>query len=275
MKCLKIVVGVASVLLASTNVHAGEFSAKLGALAAFSPDYQGSDDYQFGGLPYVSLGWKADTVVPKGGTGLQLGLHDASLEFPRGIDFGLAKLYRPEGLYRANLGFAYNMGRDEDDNTALNGMGEIGGHALATVGLSFKPNESGWGYAISYTGDLSNETDGATVDGKISYAYPLSKQVMVSVTGDLVWANQDHMQSYFGVSTAQAVSSSNARFDADSGIKSAGLGVSANWMISENWMAISNLKYQRLMNDAADSPLVTDQGSADQVSASVGLIYAF
>lgn len=275
MKCLNLVAGVMSAILVSAPAFAGEFSTKVGIFSSFSSDYEGSDDYEAGAFPFLSFGWQADPVIPAGGTGLQLGLHDITFSLPGTLDMGLAKLYRPEGTYRANLGFAYNMGRDQDDNSALSGMGDIDGHALATLGMSFKSKSSGWSYGVSYTGDISDETDGATIDGKLGYAYPINKQLISSVSSSLSWANQDHMQSYFGVSSAQASRSSNTKFDADSGLKSADLGVGLTWLITENWAANSRVNYTRLLNDAADSRLVDVEGSADQFSVAIGLIYTF
>jgi outer membrane protein len=275
MKTVNCFVVAVAAMLISAPVQAGEYSVKLGAFMSASPDYEGSDDMQFGGLPFLSLSWESDPVVPKGGTGLQLGMHDVMLDLPGSIDMGIAKLYRPEGVYRANIAAAYNGGRDQDDNDALNGMGNIDGHAVATIGLNFEAKDSGWQYGVSYSRDLNDETEGTTIDGQLGYGFPLSKTLILSNTGNITWADENHMQSYFGVSSAQASASSNAQFTADSGIKSVGIEIKLNWMISKNWMTSGGISYTRLMNDAADSPLVKKQGSANQFAASLALIYAF
>lgn len=64
----------------------GTFSATLGAAASFSPDYEGSDDYGVGGIPFLSLGWHTKPDVPSGGSGLQFGLHDAKLNLPGSLE---------------------------------------------------------------------------------------------------------------------------------------------------------------------------------------------
>jgi len=257
------------------KAEAGKYSATLGAGVSVSPDYEGSDDYKVRGMPFISLGWKADADMPEDGTDFQLGLHDVTLKMPGSLEVGVGRLYRPEGMYRFNLGLKYNRGRNQDNNQALDGMGDIDGHMLAKAGISFKTKGPGWRYSLSYSQDLSNETDGSTVDGELGYFRQLGKKLSLTPYASASWADQDHMQSYFGVSQAQAVTSSNAQFDADSGIKSVGLGVKLNWKISGDWKLKNTLGYIRLTNDAADSPLVKSEGSADQFRLRTALVYTF
>ncbi len=241
----------------------------------FRANYIGSDDYDVGGMPFIGLGWKSTPVVPAGGTGLQLGMHDITLNIPRGVEIGIAKFYRPEGLYRAHIGLSYNKGRDQDDNTVLNGMGDIDGHGIGTLGINFKAKESGLLYGLKFTQDLSNETDGSIVDGKLGFAFPLGKELMLSTFATASWADDDYMQSYFGVSQSQSVTSSNAQFNAGSGFQSVGLSAELGWKINENWMLKNDLSYVRLTNDVADSPLVKDQGTANQFKVMIALAYDF
>ena len=257
------------------KAQAGEYFATLGAGGFLSPDYEGSDDFKVRGTPVVVLGWKADAVTPKGGTGIQLGLHDIALKVPGKLDVGLARLYRPEGLYRLNFGLAYKGGRDEDNNQALEGMGDIDGHVLAKAGISFRTKGPGWRYSVNFLQDVSGETDGSSVDGELGYFRPLGKKLFLTPFASISWADQDYMQSYFGVSPEQAGTSSNAQFDADSGIKSVGLGVKLNWKIKGNWKLNNTLRYVRLTGDAADSPLVETEGSANQFSVKTALVYTF
>lgn len=250
----------------------GTYFAALGAGASFSPDYEGSDDYEVGGMPFLSLGWKADIDVPSDGTGLQLGLHDITLNLPQSLDVGLAKLYRPEGTYRFSAGLSYNAGRDANDNAALKGMGDIDAYFSGSVGINFQAKDSGWQYGLRYTGSDDN---GSELAGQIGYAHPLSDTLVITPTIHTTWADDEQMQTYFGVSQQQARTSINNEFDTESGLKSVGLGVNLDWTITENWMLNSGLDYTRLTYDAADSPLVKTEGSPDQFGAFTALIYSF
>ena len=250
-----------------------EFSATLGAGVATGPDYVGSDDYELGIFPYLELGYESDDPRPEG-TALLFGLHDATLGF-EGLDVGLLKLYRPEGEYRLGLGVGYEGGRDADDNDALRGMGDIEGHALGHISLDYSSGELGWSGGVVFSQDLSSETDGTTVLGHVNYAMPLSESWILTTGANVTWADEDHMQSYFGVSSSQAASTSYNRYDAGAGIQSVGLNIGANWMFAEDWMLTGLVEYQRLTGDAADSPLVDDKGNANQFGTMLGVTYSF
>lgn len=253
----------------------GTFSATLGAAASFSPDYEGSDDYGVGGIPFLSLGWQTKPDVPSGGSGLQFGLHDAKLNIPGSLEVGIVKLYRPEGVYAGNIGVAFSGGRDQDDNDALLGMGDIDMHALGSAGINFEAANSGWRLGINYTHAISSEDYGSVLSGQIGYAKSITDTLTITPVVHTSWADSDHMQSYFGVSSQQASQSGNQQFDTESGIKSVGVGVGLGWAFRDGWMLNTGLDYTRLTNDAADSPLVEDQGSVDQFETSIALIYMF
>lgn len=264
-------------LLASELVQAeeGGFNFALGLGASFSPDYAGSDDYEAGALPFLSVGWQAAPKVPESGTGIEVGLLGVSLKVPGALDVGVARLYRPEGVYQANLGVFYNGGRDQDDNTALNGMGDIDGHAVATAGISFEAENSGLQYGLAFAGALGSDDNGYVINGEIGYEIGLRKNLSLTPSFRTTWADKDHMQTNFGVTPAQAATSVHSAFKAESGIKSIGIGAELGWAITDNWMVNTSFGYSRLTSDAADSPLVKNQGSANQFEVMTGLIYKF
>lgn len=274
---LNLAVVSASLLAFTSTALAGDgkYTAALGVGAGASPDYEGSDDYELGAMPFLSLSWQSDPVTPKGGTGLQLGLHDITLNVPGSLDMGLAKFYTPQGVYRASLGAAYNGGRKEGDNNALSGMGKIKAHAMATAGLDFQSQDSGLQYGIVLHKALSSNDYGYSVNGQVGYAIGLNDQVSLTPSLHTSWADEDHMQSYFGVTSSQATSSTHSQFDATSGFKSVGLGAELNWMISKDWMMNTSVGYAKLTGDAADSPLVKSKGSSNQFDASAAVIYMF
>ena len=250
-----------------------EFSATLGAGVATGPDYLGSDDYEVGVFPFLELGYESDDPRPEG-TALLFGLHDASLGLD-GLDVGLLKLYRPEGEYRLGLGLSYDFGRDADDNDDLRGLGDIEGHALGQISLDYSSGEAGWSGGVLFQQDLSSETDGSTVTGHVAYALPLSESWILTTGANVTWADDDHMQSYFGINSSQASRSVYNQYDAGSGIRSVGLSLGANWMFAENWALTGGVEYIRLTGDAADSPLVKDKGDENQIGTMIGLSYSF
>jgi outer membrane scaffolding protein for murein synthesis (MipA/OmpV family) len=77
------------------------------------------------------------------------------------------------------------------------------------------------------------------------------------------------MQNYFGVAFATPLVSA---FDADAGFKDVFLEVGLKAELDANWSLRGNLRYSRLIGDAADSPIVETE---DQFTGLVGLSYKF
>lgn len=64
-------------------------------------------------------------------------------------------------------------------------------------------------------------------------------------------------------------------YDADGGIKDVGVNVAAQYNFTESWGILGALKYNRLLDDAEDSPIVDDQGNENQYFFSVAAVYSF
>jgi len=258
-----------------STAHAGEFFGMVGLAGGIGADYEGSDDYEGGAIPIVELGWANNETPPASGSEIQFGFHDVQLGFPSGLNVGLIRLYRPEGLYQMHLGLNYSGGRDESDNDALKGMGDIDGSALGIMNFSYSSEDHGWDAALTLGHDLENKTKSTTLDTTVGYTFPLAKTVTLSTHAVMSFANDEHMQTYFGVSQKQANTSVHNRYDAGSGLKSSGLEMEVNWQISEHFGLSLGAEYNHLMGDAADSPLVKDYGDENGFGANIGLVYSF
>ena len=79
----------------------------------------------------------------------------------------------------------------------------------------------------------------------------------------------------FGISDLQAARSGRQPYRAKSGLRDAGLTALGAYKLTENWMITGMVRYHRLLGDAADSPLVANDGSADQLMGGLGLAYEF
>jgi MipA family protein len=54
----------------------------------------------------------------------------------------------------------------------------------------------------------------------------------------------------------------------------AGLGVTTEWL-SPSWYAGGGVFWQRITGDGAESPIITQRGERDQVTAGIGLGYSW
>ena len=96
--------------------------------------------------------------------------------------------------------------------------------------------------------------------------------VVVTVNGSVKYANSSYQQSYFGVSAAQSAASGLKAFQPAAGFNTAQLGLAAGFPLSERVYAFSGLSLQRLLGDAANSPIVQKK---QQVTGFLGAVYSF
>ena len=59
------------------------------------------------------------------------------------------------------------------------------------------------------------------------------------------------------------------------GIHSVGVASGASYQLSNRWGLFGFARYERLVGDAAKSPIVREYGSRNQVSAGIGVNYTF
>lgn len=235
---------------------ADDLTFELGAGAMVAPDYEGSDDYDIAPVPVVEIAYKDR-------------LRLTTMDGP-GI-FGTP--YKHED-FSIEVGVLYDAGRDEDDNGALRGLGDldVGAVAVGRLIYDFGPLEAG----LELTRDLTGDRDGMTVTAEVEYGVMLFEdRLHVGVTPYVTWANEDYMDNTFGISGAQSASSARgfAQHNAGAGLKDTGLSLNLGYQITENITAFGGAQYSRLLGDAADSPLVDGEGSANQFSTYLGVSY--
>ena len=90
-----------------------------------------------------------------------------------------------------------------------------------------------------------------------------------------IFANDKHMGTYFGITSAQSSSSGLEEFKASSGIKDVSGGASFMYLFDKHWSIITFANYSRLLNDATKSPLVKHVGSKNQFLLMFGTAYRF
>lgn len=90
----------------------------------------------------------------------------------------------------------------------------------------------------------------------------------------MVLADSDEMELQFGVTPAVR-NGRVAAFNAGGGIQSVGINATLSYDWSEDWNLTIFNRYDRLVLDAADSPITRQFGSEDQFTLGVGITYSF
>lgn len=161
--------------------------------------------------------------------------------------------------------------RDVADNPELAGLGDIDTAVELGFGVIYRQTNwqvfgdvrQGFGGHHGVTG-----TVGADVIFRPNDRWTISAGPRVNL-GD-----SEYTTTYFGVTPAQAAASTFGAFDAGGGVLGAGFAVEATYELNDVWAVEGLIGYEKLLNDAADSP-ITQGGSEDQWTMRVGLSRAF
>ena len=86
--------------------------------------------------------------------------------------------------------------------------------------------------------------------------------------------DSNYQDAYFGI-RPQDTSFGLTAFDADGGVQSVGVTIGYIQQFSPRWGFYSYAKYDRLVGDPADSPVVAAFGSRDQFAGGIALTYTF
>lgn len=88
-------------------------------------------------------------------------------------------------------------------------------------------------------------------------------------------ANSRFMRSWFGVPTDVSIQTGLAPYKPDGGIYAIGATSGMYYTISGGFGLFGYGRVERLVGDAADSPIVKEYGSKTQLSAGLGVTYTF
>jgi outer membrane protein len=117
--------------------------------------------------------------------------------------------------------------------------------------------------------------DGWTGSAGADYIVRDKDNYLVSIGPRVTWSNARYHRAYFGVTPAEAAKSGLAAYRPGGGVQAVGLATSFLTQLNRRWGIYSYAKYDRLIEDAARSPIVRNFGSRDQLSGGIALTYTF
>lgn len=137
----------------------------------------------------------------------------------------------------------------------------------ATAGWDFldRPSES-FGLFLEARGDVA-EGHGWLVTPGLRGRYGLARDTSLAGSLTATWASEDYMSDYFGIDADDAARSGLDRYDADAGFKDVAISGAVLHNLTEGLQVGLLARYARLVGDAEDSPIVDDEGSANQLFA--------
>lgn len=96
-----------------------------------------------------------------------------------------------------------------------------------------------------------------------------------SIGPRVLFSNSKYQRAYFGITDAGALASGLPAYRPDGGIHAVAATSGLTYQFDPQWGAFGFARYERLVGDAADSPIVRELGSRNQLSGGVGLSYTF
>ena len=165
------------------------------------------------------------------------------------------------------------MGRDDVDNDAVDRMKDI--DDAVEAGAYVSANLDNVLLGVDFLMDISDEHDGMLVQGNVGYRWKVSDALVITPNVFLTYADDDYMDTYFGIDSGNVGTSGLPSYQADSGLKDVGTRIVVSYAPWEKWGIMGIFSYSALLNDAKDSPIVDDEGDDKQVLFGLMATYRF
>jgi len=96
-----------------------------------------------------------------------------------------------------------------------------------------------------------------------------------SIGPRVLWGDSKYERAYFEVTPAAALATGLPVYRPSSGVHAVALASGLNYQFNDRFGMFGFGRYERLVGDAAKSPIVREFGSRNQLSAGIGLNYTF
>jgi MipA family protein len=241
---------------------AADWIVTLGAEARMIPAWPGAPTtkYGFSGFPLFS--------IRKAGTPPDYFGERDSFGFPI-IDLGQVKIGPAVKLI---------WERKASEYTQLNGLGDVKYAIQAGGFIELWPVT--WLRLRAEVRQGFGGENGVTGDAFLDAVIPMG-QFRFSAGPRVTVQSAKAIDPYFSITQAQSTGSTISGlpilpvYNASGGLYSYGAGSQLEYFLSQQWSAHVFAEYERLTGDAANSPLVIQRGSPNQLSFGVGATYSF
>ena len=249
---LELLVALLAVLLVIPGVQAAEY--QIGGGIGLAPDYEGSSDYEL-------------VPVPVGAAKFDNGMY---IEL---LGLNLRANLIPSDFWRLGPVYNYQGERDNVENNQVDRMNEVSD--ANEFGLFGGIEWQNWYVFLDLLGDTGNAYEGWYGTLKGGYNWIINQEWALSMGAFTTYADDDYMQTYFGVNGRDSARSGLDTYDADESFKDIGLDLGANWAFAQRWNLRGLLQVKQLVGDADDGSPVVDEGSETQLFTAVLVVFKF
>jgi outer membrane protein len=193
-----------------------------------------------------------------------------SFRSPRdGFSFGILDY----GRFRAGPTTKVKLARNEGDDPVLRGLGDVPWAFEAGAFVEYWVVD--WLRTRAELRQGFNGHHGLAAEVTADLVVPVAPKLTFSGGPRLSLASSAATSPYFSITAAQSAASGLPVYDARGGLRSYGAGAQARYEWSRVWATHLFVEYERLTGYAANSPLVTQRGSRDQIQVGMGVTYSF
>lgn len=232
-----------------------ETNLSLGVGPVFRPDYFGSNDYKFDADPQVYVKVRNFLFLDDDGADIAL--------------FGFSG-------FRIGPSLKIRGRRDQDDNPALIGLGDVGttfefGGFVATTFLDRFSAKARVRHGLK-TGHR-----GTVIDGTLTTLIFRTDALSIAASGQARWVGERYADTYFSVTPEQSVASMGLlpAYDANAGFESVGGSVTAYINIADRWSLNPYGEYRYIFDGFADTPIIDQYGDRNQIVIGFHLMREF
>ena len=185
--------------------------------------------------------------------------------------FGLT-LYQTAN-FRMGAAADYLQNRDHREDSALTGLHDIGYTAELGAFAEYYPVP----FLRTRVELLQGVTgaEGFAANLMADFIFKPDAPWLFTAGPRLRFVNTQYESEFFSISDTEAPLSGLTPYHASGGLNFAGIDATARYYVNENLSLRAFAEWDRLVGDAADSPLVKIKGSADQLQFGLGAAYRF
>jgi outer membrane protein len=233
----------------------GTWTVMVGVGGEYKPDFEGANRSMLSPVPIFAIRRAGSTDQFRGPR------DSASIAL---IDFG---------DLRAGPAGKFVPSRKANSYSELNGLGDV--NAAVELGGFVEYYPVDW---FRTRGELRQGIGGhhgVVADLSADFIVPVIQRFIVSAGPRFTAETTKATSPYFGIDAVQAMATGLPIFDAKGGAHSVGAGAQVSYRIDPQWEVHSYVEYERLLGDAANSPLVKLRGSPNQTTFGIGASYSF
>ena len=233
------------------------FIISLGGSVEYGPKYPGSKDKGISVLPSFDV--------------RRFGEPDENSAPDDSISYGLVDL----GGIEIGPALGFRDSRSKSDNARLAGLHDVRWDADLGLFAQYWAIPDQLRFRAEARQAISNGS-GLVIDVGTDWFQPLNEKWTLSFGPRASFGNRAFMRKYFAVSPEE--SNRNGQlpsFDANGGLKSVGLIASATYDITPTWSLQVYDRFDRLVGDAANSPITSDLGSRNQNIVGISVSKSF